>query len=353
VSGEAGLAPAKITPLPEHLAAGQMVIDHIQSLPLAKSVVGIGHRIVHGGSQYLSSRVIDPALVAGLRDLIPLAPQHLPQAISAVELFTDGFPSVPEVACFDTAFHSTMPALARKYPLPASNQTREVIRYGFHGLSCESVISSLRSIDESVAVGKVVIAHLGNGASMTALRNGRSIETTMGFTPTGGLMMGNRSGDLDPGVLLYLLTQKGMSTSEIADMVNRQSGLKGVSGLTSDVRELMEQVPVNSNAADAIDLYCYLARKQLGGLIAVLGGLETLAFTGGVGENVASIRSGICSTMGYVGLALDESRNSGNESVISMDGSAVTVRVIPTDEDRMIALHTISAIRGGSDDLSI
>jgi acetate kinase len=329
------------------------VIDHLTSLPSLGHVVGIGHRIVHGGRSFSAFHVIDDRLIDELRALVPLAPEHLPQAISAIEHFADAFPSVRGVACFDTAFHSTMPALARHYPLPKSGHTRDVIRYGFHGLSCESVISTLKSMDESAANGRVIIAHLGNGASMTALRHAKSIDTTMGFTPTGGLMMGSRTGDLDPGVLIFLSSEQKMTPAEIADLVNQQAGLKGVSGLTSDVRELLELAPHNPRAANALDLYCYLARKQLGGLIAVLGGLETLVFTGGVGENAAPIRSGICRNMEFLGLTLDESRNTGNAPVISAVDSAVTVRVIPTDEDRVIALHTLSAIGGETDDVSI
>jgi acetate kinase len=335
--------------LQTHDAAITLVLARLTHSKCFTSVTGVGHRVVHGGRRYVSEwhRVDDPMLQE-LNDLIPLAPEHLPQAIAAIQAFREAFQAVPHVACFDTAFHRTLPSLARRYPMPHTPETSAIARYGFHGLSCESVLDGLEGVDPALARRRIVIAHLGNGASMTAVLDGHSIETTMGFTPTGGLMMGTRTGDLDPGVLLYLLTEHGISPDRLRTLVNKQSGLKGVSGRTSEMRELLDLAPVDVDAASAIDLYCYLARKQLGGLIAVLGGIDLLVFTGGIGERAAGVRSGICTGLAFAGIELDEKRNQADDAVISGDGATVSVRIIPTDEDRMIARHTLSAIQGGN-----
>jgi acetate kinase len=215
-------------------------------------------------------------------------------------------------------------------------------------LSCESALDNLQRTDSEMARGRIVIAHLGNGASMTAVRDGQSVETTMGFTPTGGLMMGTRTGDLDPGVLLYLLTEQGIRPDQLRTLVNKQSGLRGVSGQTSEMRELIELAEVDRDAANAINLFCYVAKKQLGGLVAVLGGIDMLVFTGGIGERAAQVRTGICAGLEFLGIALDEKRNRDNASVISKNDATVPVRIVPADEDRMIARHTLSALQGGN-----
>jgi len=334
--------------LPTHDAAIALVLDALERAGLSSTVAAVGHRVVHGGRRYSSAwHGVDRAMLEELKRLVPLAPEHLPQAIAAITAFQESFPDVPHVACFDTAFHQTLSPLARQYPMPPLPETSEIVRFGFHGLSCESVLDELRRIDPAMVERRIVIAHLGNGASMTAVRDGHSVETTMGFTPTGGLMMGTRTGDLDPGVLLYLLSEQGMSPDRLRLLVNKQSGLKGVSGQTSEMRDLLELAPFDRNASNAIDLYCYLARKQLGALIAVLGGIDLLVFTGGIGERAAAVRSGICASLEFAGIALDETRNAGNATIISANDATATVRVIPTDEDRVIAQHTLSALQGG------
>jgi acetate kinase len=344
-------SPTSLT-LADHAAAIRATLDHLDATGIRSAVSGIGHRVVHGGGRYLAPwHLIDDEMLRELRRLVPLAPEHLPQAIAGIEKFRHAFPSIPHVACFDTAFHRTLNPLARQYPLPHTADTAEIVRYGFHGLSCESVLEQFKGLDPKAAAGRLVIAHLGNGSSMTAVRNGQSVETTMGFTPTGGLMMGTRTGDLDPGVLLYLMSAKGMDVEALRRLVNKQSGLKGVSGRTSEMRELLEGA--DADAANAVALYCYLARKQLAGLIAVLGGIETLVFTGGIGEHAAPIRAGICADFEFAGIALDTARNAHDDSIISARASRVCVRVIPTDEDRVIARHTLSALRGGTNALRV
>jgi acetate kinase len=251
---------------------------------------------------------------------------------------------VPQVACFDTAFHRTLPPVAQRYPLPRALHDAGVVRYGFHGLSYEYIMQALRAVDPDAANGRVIVAHLGNGASMAAVRDGQSIDTTMGFTPTGGLVMGTRTGDLDPGVLLYLLQTRGMPAEQVNTLVNRQAGLLGVSGISADMRDLLEREAREPAAAAAVDLFCYQARKFLGALAAVLGGIETLVFTGGIGEHAAPIRARICASFEFLGLEIDAGRNQQHAPVISPDGASVTVRVIPTDEDRMIARHTYRLI---------
>ena len=324
------------TSLPDHASAGQWLLNWLGQQPGIQPGA-VGHRLVHGGAMYQTPRRVTPDLLAGLRTLIPFAPDHLPNAIGLIEAVGHRYPELPQVVCFDTAFHQTMPECARQLPLPRRFRREGLVRYGFHGLSCEYVLSQL---DAATGPGRVIVAHLGNGASMTAVLNGQSLDTTMGLTPTGGLMMGTRTGDLDPGVLLYLLTNDRMDASALRQLLNNESGLRGVSELSSDVRELLEAAPDNPHAADAIDLFCYIAKKHLGALVAVLNGLDTLVFTGGVGENAPAIRAGICSRLDYLGVTIDPVRNIRNAPVISPDGSRVTVRVIPTNEELMIARHT-------------
>lgn len=339
---------------PDHDAAIRTAISWLQRKQISFGLAGVGHRIVHGGQKYaVNGYLIDDAMQAELNEIVSLAPEHMPQAMAAIQLFRESFPDIPHVACFDTAFHHTMPPLARQYPLPELPHTRDVIRFGFHGLSCESVMAHLRLIDPRAADGKIVVAHLGNGASMTAIRSGQSVDTTMGFSPTGGLMMGTRTGDLDPGALLYLLTHGYARPESLAELVNRQSGLKGVSGSTSDMATLLEQSARDTRAANAIALYCYLARKQLGGLVTVLSGLDTLIFTGGIGEHAPAIRAAICDDLNFLGVAIDSKRNVENGAVVSADNSEVVVRVIPTDEERIIAHHTYATIGGKAHGISL
>ncbi len=308
---------------------------------------GIGHRVVYGGARYRDPQLIGPDLIATLQRLVALDPDHLPQALAAVHAARRSYPTVSQVACFDTAFHRAMPPVAQRYAIPRKFWNEGVIRYGFHGLSCEYVMQELRATDGPAGGGRVIIAHLGSGASMTAVRDGVGVETTMGFTPTGGLVMGTRPGDLDPGVLIYLLAVRGLSPEALSELVNRQSGLLGVSGISAAMRDLLERESSEPQAAEAIDLFCYQARKFLGALAAVLGGLDLLVFTGGIGERAASIRQRICDGLEFLGVELDPARNAAHAPIISRDGSRATVRVIQTDEDLMIARHTSRVVSKG------
>jgi acetate kinase len=300
----------------------------------------VGHRVVHGGPRYSSPARVDAALLDTLRQISPLAPDHLPQAIAAIRAAEGAFPGVLQVACFDTAFHRHMPRVAQLYALPRDLLEGGIERYGFHGLSYEFIVGELRRVAPAEAAGRVIVAHLGNGASMVALRDGMSQDTTMGFTPTGGLVMSTRSGDLDPGVLLYLLEERGLSPADVRTVVSARAGLLGVSGTSSDVRDLLEREEGDLRAAEAIELFCYTARKYVGTLAAVVGGLDAMVFTGGIGEHAASIRWRICEPLSFLGVRLDPARNQRGEPVVSAEGSIVTVRVMPTDEDLMIVHHT-------------
>lgn len=275
---------------------------------------------------------------------MPLDPDHLPQALAAIDGMRRIYPSVPQVACFDTAFHRRMPPVAQLYPLPREIRDAGVSRYGFHGLSYEYIMHALREVDHIAADGRVLIAHLGNGASMAAVRGGTAVDTTMGFTPAGGLVMSTRTGDLDPGVLLYLLEVRRMSPQALNRLVNREAGLLGVSGASADMRDLLEREAADPWAAAAIGLFCYQARKFIGALATALAGLDTLVFTGGIGEHAAPIRARICDGMAFLGIRLDPHRNERHAPIISTDGAPVTVRVMATDEDRMIARHTYRLI---------
>ncbi len=299
----------------------------------------VGHRLVHGGRAHRAPHVLTSDVLADLRELVPLDPDHLPQALAVIQVTTDAYPAIPHVACFDTSFHRSMSRFAQMYPLPPRFADAGVIRYGFHGLSCEFIVQALRAIDARAAQGRIIIAHLGNGASLTAVREGVSVDTTMGFTPTGGIMMGTRSGDLDPGVLVYLLEAQGTSPAALNRLVNQEAGLLGVSGFSGDMRDLLGKEASDPRAADAVTLFCYLARKSVGALAATLGGLDTLIFTAGIGEHAAPVRERICEGLEFLGLELDVERNAGHASIVSRDGSRVVVRVMQTDEDLMIARH--------------
>ncbi len=326
--------------LSDHPAALQALFDWLHQQHVVDTLDGIGHRVVHGGSRYSEPHLIDADLMETLRKLVPIDPDHLPQAISAIEAAQQAYPDTPQIACFDTAFHRTMPRVAQIYALPRRLADEGMLRYGFHGLSYEYILHALRAEDHAAAEGRVIVAHLGNGASMAAVRAGASVETTMGFSPTGGLVMGTRSGDLDPGVLLYLLQARGMDGATLSRVVNHEAGLLGVSGTSADMRDLLNREATDPRAAEAIALFCYQAGKFVGALAAALGGVETLIFTGGIGERAAPIRSRICAGLEFLGVALDSQRNNAHASIISPDGARVVVRVMKTNEDLMIARHT-------------
>jgi acetate kinase len=327
--------------LPDHVAALDAIMSWLRDLGLERDdLAAVGHRIVHGGDRHREPQRVAPEVVADLRALVPIDPNHLPQAIAAIEAVGRAYPAVPQVACFDTAFHSRMPRVARLYALPSRLAEEGIIRYGFHGLSYEYVMEELWRLEPEVAAGRVVVAHLGNGASMAAVRGGVGVDTTMGFTPTGGLVMGTRSGDLDPSVPLFLLEERGLTPTEVSDLLNKQAGLLGVSGTSADMRDLMDREPDDRRAAEAVALFCYQAKKFLGALAAALGGLDALVFTGGIGEHSATVRERICEGLEFLGIRLDTDRNAAHAPVISSDDAAVTVRVVPTDEDLMVARHT-------------
>ena len=302
-----------------------------------------GHRIVHGGPKHFQPARVDDSLIASLKAAIPFAPLHLPGELALIEAVVREHPALPQVACFDTAFHARMPLVAQRLPLPSSLWDLGVHRYGFHGLSYESIVRTLGPL----VSGRVLVAHLGNGASMVALSDGQPLETTMGFTPSAGLVMGTRPGDLDPGVVVYLARSRGMDPSALEDLITSHSGLLALSETTSDMQSLLAARSSDHRAELAVAIFCYSARKWIGALAAVLGGLDTLVFTGGIGEHAAPIREEICRELSYLGVDLDPDRNSRSESVVTVDGSRCTVRVIATDEERVVARHT-AQLTGGA-----
>ena len=321
-----------------HQAAFEAAMDSLttQALP-AFSVVG--HRVVHGGDQFDRPTRIDPQILGTLRTLVQFAPLHLPPQIAMIEFAQQRFSDLPQVACFDTAFFRHMPELAQRYPLPRFLWDAGVRRYGFHGLSYESILAS----HHEARLGRTIIAHLGNGCSMTAVRDGQPVNTTMGFTPAGGLMMSTRSGDLDPGVLIYLMDQPGYGPRDIERLVNQESGLKGGSGLSGDMQSLLSVCDDNPQAALAIDMFCDSVRQQIGAFAAVLGGLDRLIFTAGIGERAVSVRRDICHGLNHLGIALDEAANSTNARRISSAQSLCAVEVVSTNEELIIARHSAAS----------
>lgn len=307
-------------------------------------LVAAGHRLVHGGPRHREPQRITPEFLSEIEQLVPLDPDHMPAAIRGIQFIAQKFPELPQVACFDTAFHSSLPKVARMYALPRRFYEQGIFRYGFHGLSYEYILDELRALDGKLAAGRIIIAHLGSGASMVAIKDGKSIDTSMGFTPLEGLVMSTRSGDVDPGLLLYLLAQEKMSSKEVNTLLNKESGLAGVSGTSADMRDLLGKVSHDARAADAVELFCYRAKKYLGAYAAVLGGLDVLVFTGGIGEHAPAARERICSGLEFLGVCLDSSRNEANAPLISSSNSRVNVRVIQTDEDRMIVRHVIAVL---------
>jgi len=295
-----------------------------------------GHRLVHGGPDHVLPERVDANLIAALRALVPFAPLHLPAAIDGIAALAAHSPDLPQVVCFDTAFHRHMPDVARRLPLPRALWDAGVRRYGFHGLSYEYAVETIGA----TALGRAVIAHLGNGASLAAVRDGRAIDTTMGLTPTGGVMMGTRCGDLDPGVLLHLMRVHAYDAAALERLVDSESGLLGVSGPSADMRTLLNARDTEPHAAEAVELFCYSVRKSIGQLAAALGGIDTLVFTGGIGERAAAVRLEICRPLTHLGIHLDADRNRDAAAIISAAGSSCTVRIVATDEDLMIARHT-------------
>ena len=332
------VSDAGVSAVTDHASGAAGLIKWLDTRFSRRSVAAIGHRVVHGGPRYGEPQLITPEVLTELRRLVPFAPNHMPAAVALIEAFQHHYPSAPQVACFDTAFHHDLPRVARTLSIPRRYAAAGVRRYGFHGLSYSFLMEELARIAGPMAAhGRVILAHLGNGASLAAVRQGRCIDTSMGFTPMGGLMMGTRSGDMDPGVLTYLIREEGMSADDLESLVSKQSGLLGVSGKSSDMRTLLASEQNDSQAAEALDLFCYQARKWIGAFAAALGGVDTLIFSGGIGEHAPPVRARICDGLQFLGVHLDEPRNVADAPVISPDGTPVTIRVIPTDEEIIIA----------------
>jgi acetate kinase len=317
------------------------LFDEIDRLQLPRPDAA-GHRLVHGGAHHIAPELITLAVTKELQRLIPFAPLHLPGEIEGIEVTAARYPDLPQVACFDTAFHRQMPEVAQRFALPRALWDEGIRRFGFHGISFEYIMQALGD----AAPSRIIIAHLGNGASMAAIRDGRPLDTTMGFTPAGGFMMGTRSGDLDPGILLYLLKEKHYDAESLERLINHQAGLLGVSGISSDMKVLLEKA--EPNAAQAVEMFCYQVRKSIGALAAALGGLDLLVFTAGIGERAAPVRWEVCCGLKYMGIGLDRERNSEHADVISTSDSRCIVRVIPTNEDLMIARHTCRVVFGAA-----
>jgi acetate kinase len=346
-SEETRLAYASVERIADHATALREALAPIRTAIDAAPLDAIAHRIVHGGDRYRDPQPITSDVIAALQQLAPLDPEHMPQTLTAIDLMAMAFPDTPQIACFDTAFHRSLPPVAQMYALPRRFRDAGVRRYGFHGLSCEYIMDALRRLGLPAESGRVIIAHLGSGASLTAVRDGESVETTMGFSPTGGVVMGTRTGDLDPGVVLYALRHDGADADALSRLVNRDAGLLAVSETSQDMRDLLARESADSRARDAVTLFCYTVKKAIGSLVAVLGGLDTLVFTAGIGEHAPPIRQRICTGLEIFGIELDQVRNLQGDAVISAQHSAVTVRVVATDEDRMLARHARTLLAGG------
>lgn len=329
----------------DHRGAVALLMERLAAEPLFADLMGVGHRVVHG-MQHSNPELVTPALLAQLKAIRPFDPEHLPREIELIETVQRLHPRLPQVACFDTAFHRTMPSVATLLPIPRRYAAKGVRRYGFHGLSYTFLMAALnRCGDPAATNGRVILAHLGNGASLAAVLDGRSIDTSMGFTPTSGVMMGSRSGDLDPGVVGFLAQTEAMTPAAFERMVTHESGLLGLSETSSDIRDLLARESTDSRAAEAVASFCYQVKKTIGAYAAALGGVDTLVFAGGIGENAVAVRARICAGMGHLGIELDEARNARGIGVISSELGKVAVRVIHTDEESVIAAATFGVLR--------
>jgi acetate kinase len=331
----------------DHGTAVGVLLDWLETQPVFASVSAVGHRVVHG-MQHSEPERVTPKLLAELRRITPYDPDHLAREIGLIQAFSRRHPKLPQVACFDTAFHRGMPRVARLLPIPRRYGAKGVERYGFHGLSYAYLLEELARLDSAAAKGRVILAHLGNGASLAAVRDGKSIDTSMGFTPTAGLVMSTRTGDLDPGLVYYLARTERMTAAQFQQMVNHESGLLGVSGTSSDLRDLLAREGEDARAAEAVELFCYQVRKWIGSFAAALGGLDTLVFAAGIGENAPLVRKRICDGLGFLGIELQRTRNAKSAPLISPDEGRVKVRVIRTDEELMIARSVTRVLGLGS-----
>ena len=325
-----------------HAEALAVLLDVLREELHGETIVGVGHRVVHGGLEFMAPTRVDAGILQRLRRYVPLAPLHQSHNLAAIELMLERLPGVPEIACFDTAFHRTVPEVAQRFALPPRFAAAGIRRYGFHGLSYEYVATVLPGLDARAAAGRTVVFHLGNGSSMCALSGGRSIATTMGFTAVDGLPMGTRTGAIDPGVLLYLMDYGGMDVKALTRLLYKESGLLGVSGISQDMRELLASG--KPEAAEAVELFCYRIVREIGSLAAALGGLDALVFTGGIGEHAAPVRERVCAKLGWLGVELDPAANAADAKVISTASSRTVAMVLPTNEEWMLARHTAELI---------
>jgi acetate kinase len=338
----ATIADQQMGGLADGRAAFDALAGWLRSRYKGARVLGVGHRVVHGGARYTRPTIVTPEVLEDLRALVPLAPLHQPYNLAAIEAVAERLADVPQVACFDTSFHRGQPAVAEVVPLPRELCRGGVQRYGFHGLSYEYIASVLPDVAPEIAHGRVIVAHLGSGASMCAMKDGRSVDSTLGFTALDGLCMGTRPGTLDPGVILYLFQILGLTPKDVENALYKKSGLLGISGVSNDMRVLLRsQEP---GARLAVDYFVYRAAKEIGALASVLGGIDGLVFTAGIGENSAEIRKRICEASAWIGIDLDEAANGARESRISRAGSRVSAWVIPTNEELMIARHTAAQL---------
>jgi acetate kinase len=323
---------------PDHATAVGKLVEWLEGRIGRGGLKAVGHRVVHGGQKYTEPQQITSEMIDELHRISSFDPEHLPGEIELIKAVTHHYPDVPQVACFDTAFHRSMPRVARLLPIPRRYDEKGIQRYGFHGLSYAFLMEELaRLAGTKAARGRVVLAHLGNGASLAAVHDGKPVDTSMGFTPAAGVPMSTRSGDVDPGLVWYLARAEGVDAKRFNEIVNSESGLFGVSEISSDMRDLIERESKDVRAAEAVALFCYQVKKWIGAFAAALGGLDTLVFTAGIGEHESEVRTRICEGLEFLGIELDEERNARNDSVISRDNSRITVRVIHTDEERMIA----------------
>ncbi|MCK9282807.1 MAG: acetate/propionate family kinase [Rhodocyclaceae bacterium] len=322
----------------QHHEALEFLVNWLHAHEAGWQVIGVGHRIVHGGQDYSRPMVLDDASLAQLRLLIPLAPLHQPHNLEGVDAMRAHLPHIPQIACFDTAFHRTQPEVAQRFALPRWLSEKGLRRYGFHGLSYEYIASTLPRHLGPKAAGRIVVAHLGNGASACAMHNGKSMATSMGFSPIEGLVMGTRTGSIDPGVLIYLMEFEGLGWKGLVNLLCKESGLLGVSGISQDMRTLLKsQEPT---AKEAVELFCYRLVREIGALAATLGGLDAVVFTGGIGEHAAPVRAAVCQALAWMGLELDAAANGTNATRISTADSRIDALVIPTNEEWMVAMHT-------------
>jgi acetate kinase len=323
---------------PNHAEAVAVLMNSIGERGGLEALVAVGHRVVHGGPKYIQPQFIKAEMIDDLLQLSPFDPEHMPEEIMLIELIHRQFPNLPQVACFDTAFHHDLPRLAQLLPLPRRYEAQGVRRYGFHGLSYEFLMEELTRVAEAEETqGRIILAHLGNGASLVAVRDGKSIDTSMSFTPAAGLVMSTRSGDIDPGLAYFFSHTEQMTATKFNHMVNHESGLLGISERSSDMRELLEHETQDVRSAEAVALFCYQVKKWIGSYAAVLGGLDTLVFAGGIGEHAPLIRARICEGLEFLGIEISAEQNAANAGVISVETGRVTVRVIHTDEEKMIA----------------